>query len=61
MASPEEKKKQEESYRAQVATVPRHKVVFAPKSRHFIQLDQPAFFFQEVESFLKEADKLKAE
>jgi pimeloyl-ACP methyl ester carboxylesterase len=49
----------EENYRAEVATVPRHKVVFAPKARHFIQLDEPDFLIQEIESFLKEADTAK--
>jgi pimeloyl-ACP methyl ester carboxylesterase len=56
LASADEQKREEESYRAQMATVPRHKVVFAPKSRHFIQLDAPAFFYQEVESFLQGAE-----
>jgi N-formylmaleamate deformylase len=55
LLAPDAKKKAEDSYRAQVATVPRHKVVFAPRARHFIQLDEPKFFFGEVESFLKEA------
>jgi pimeloyl-ACP methyl ester carboxylesterase len=49
----------EENYRAEVATVPQHKVVFAPKARHFIQLDEPNFLIQEVESFLKETDTAK--
>jgi len=31
-------------------------VIFAPKARHFIQLDEPEFLFREIESFLKEAD-----
>jgi pimeloyl-ACP methyl ester carboxylesterase len=55
----EAKKRLEEFYRAQVAAVPKHKVVFAPKAKHFIQLDEPDFFYQEVESFLKEADAAK--
>ena len=43
-------------YRQQVSTIPNHKVVFAPKARHFIQLDEPQFFYAQVESFLKAAD-----
>jgi pimeloyl-ACP methyl ester carboxylesterase len=34
-------------------------VVFAPKARHFIQLDEPEFFFREVESFLQTAEASK--
>jgi len=55
--NPEQRKKAEESYRLQIATIPKHKVVFAPKARHFIQLDEPDFFFHEVEAFLSEAGK----
>lgn len=44
----------EENYRAQVATIAKHKVVFAPKARHFVQLDAPEFFVQQVEAFLAE-------
>ena len=43
-------------YRQQVSTIPNHKVVFAPKARHFIQLDEPQFFYAQVESFLKASD-----
>jgi N-formylmaleamate deformylase len=43
-------------YRQQVSTIPNHKVVFAPKARHFIQLDEPQFFYAQVESFLKAPD-----
>jgi N-formylmaleamate deformylase len=43
----------EDGYRQEVAAVPHHKVVFAPHARHFIQLDDPGFFFAEVEDFLK--------
>jgi pimeloyl-ACP methyl ester carboxylesterase len=57
--NPGEKRVAEENYRAEVATVLHHKVVFAPKARHFIQLDEPDFFIQEVETFLKEADTAK--
>jgi len=42
-------------YRQQVSTIPNHKVVFAPKAKHFIQLDEPQFFYTQVESFLKAA------
>lgn len=52
--SAEERQKQEASYTAQIANIPSHRIVFAPKSRHFIQLDAPDFFFQQVDSFLKE-------
>ncbi len=54
--NPEQKKLTEDNYRMQVATISKHKVVFAPKARHFIQLDEPEYFFQEVETFLKETD-----
>ena len=50
----DERKKAEERYRQQVAAVPKHKVIFAPKARHFIQLDEPEFYFREVAAFLKE-------
>ena len=56
---PSQKKMAEDNYRLEVAKIPQHKVVFAPKARHFIQLDEPKFFFQEVESFLKETDAAK--
>lgn len=56
IANPGERKRAEENYRLQVSAIPKHKIVFAPKARHFIQLDEPEFFTQEVESFLKKAD-----
>jgi pimeloyl-ACP methyl ester carboxylesterase len=56
ITDPNQRKAAQENYRIQVAAVPRHKVVFAPKARHFIQLDEPEFFFGEVESFLKDMD-----
>ncbi len=43
-------------YQDAVSTIPNHKVVFAPKSKHFIQLDAPEFFYAQVESFLKAPD-----
>ena len=47
-------------YQQQVSTIAKHKVVFAPKARHFIQLDEPEFFYAQVESFLKDSDASKA-
>jgi N-formylmaleamate deformylase len=47
----------QQSYAAQIATIPRHKLVFAPTARHFIQLDDPDFFYRETEAFLKENQK----
>jgi pimeloyl-ACP methyl ester carboxylesterase len=58
MLNPEMKKQAQKNYLSQVATIPRHKVVFAPKARHFIHLDEPEFFIREVESFLRTADKV---
>jgi len=52
-----EKAKIHESYAAQIAAVPHHKLVFAPKARHFVQLDDPDFFYRETEAFLKENQK----
>jgi len=52
----EARKREVYNYRLQVAKVPKNKVIFAPKARHFIQLDEPEFLFREIESFLKEAD-----
>jgi N-formylmaleamate deformylase len=40
-------------YRQQVSTIPNHRVMFAPKAKHFIQLDEPQYFYTQVESFLK--------
>lgn len=48
---PDQKKREEANYRAQVETIPRHQVVFATNARHFIQLDEPAFLFGQIESF----------
>jgi pimeloyl-ACP methyl ester carboxylesterase len=39
-------------YEAQVADVPRHIVVVAEGSRHFIMLDAPDFLFQQMDSLL---------
>jgi N-formylmaleamate deformylase len=46
----------EAGYRQEVAAIPNHKVVFAPKAKHFIQLDEPQFFYSQVEEFLKTSD-----
>ncbi|HEY3861901.1 MAG TPA: alpha/beta hydrolase [Verrucomicrobiae bacterium] len=54
-ADEDAKKKAEEGYAAQISTIPRHKLVFAPSARHFIQLDDPAFFYRETDNFLKHA------
>jgi N-formylmaleamate deformylase len=51
---PELRAKAEEVYRSQMAPIPRHKIVFAPKARHFIQLDEPELVYRELETFLKE-------
>src|SRR5262249_7948859 len=50
----DQRQQAEERYRQQVAAVPKHKVIFAPRARHFIQLDEPEFIFREVAAFLKE-------
>jgi pimeloyl-ACP methyl ester carboxylesterase len=47
----------QQAYSAEIATVPHHKLVFAPTARHFIQLDDPDFFYHETETFLKENQK----
>jgi N-formylmaleamate deformylase len=52
-AAVKEQKRQTEAYLTQMKTVPKHKVAFARKSRHFIHLDQPEFFIREVQAFLK--------
>lgn len=46
----------EDGYRQEVAAVTNHRVVFAAKARHFVQLDEPQFFYAQVESFLKPSD-----
>jgi N-formylmaleamate deformylase len=51
------KAKIKEAYAAQIATVRHHKLIFAPNARHFIQLDNPDFFYRETETFLKENQK----
>jgi pimeloyl-ACP methyl ester carboxylesterase len=43
-------------YQDEVSTIPNHKVVFAPKAKHFVMLDDPEFFYTQVEAFFKTAD-----
>jgi pimeloyl-ACP methyl ester carboxylesterase len=45
------------AYAAQIKTAPHHKLVFAPGARHFIQLDNPDFFYRETEAFLQESQE----
>jgi pimeloyl-ACP methyl ester carboxylesterase len=40
-------------YRDEVSSIPKHEVVFAPKAKHFVQLDAPEFFYSQVEAFLQ--------
>ena len=56
-ADDDQKTKTHAAYSAQITAVPHHKLVFAPTARHFIQLDDHAFFYREVDSFLKENKK----
>jgi N-formylmaleamate deformylase len=51
------KAKIQQAYADQIADVPHHKLIFAPTARHFIQLDDPDFFYRETEAFLKEHQK----
>lgn len=44
-----------DAYRAQVAAVPHAEVVFAERAKHFVMLDDPAFFFGQLEPFLLRA------
>ena len=41
-------------YQAQVASVPRHRVVSAQGARHFIMLDDPGYLFARIDEFLGE-------
>lgn len=41
-----------QAYRAQVSAIPHAEVVFAERARHFIMLDDPAFFLETLTSFL---------
>lgn len=40
------------AYERQFAAVPRHRVVLAPKARHFVMLDDPDFLYRELDAFL---------
>jgi N-formylmaleamate deformylase len=51
------KAKLQQAYAVQIAAVPHHKLVFAPTARHFIQLDDPDFFYRETDDFLKDSQK----
>lgn len=51
-SSPEETRTR---YEAQVTHVPRHTVVVAKGSRHFIMLDAPDFLFQQMDTMLAKA------
>ena len=42
-----------EQYRAQVARIPSHEVVFLPDTQHFVMLDAPRPFFDQVDRFLE--------
>ena len=54
MTDPAKRAAGEAVYKQQVASIPNHKVVLATNSLHFIQLDQPQFFYTQVEAFLKD-------
>jgi pimeloyl-ACP methyl ester carboxylesterase len=49
------------SYRAQVAAVPDATVVFAEEARHFVTLDDPAFFRRTLEAFLARVPATRTE
>ena len=51
------KAESERAYSGQIAPVPHHKLVFAPTACHFVQLDDPDYFYLETESFLKAQKK----
>jgi len=50
--APEERGRTLAAYEAQVARVPRHRVVMAENARHFVMLDDPAFLFSTMDAFL---------
>lgn len=41
-----------QAYRAQMSAIPHVEVVFAERARHFIMVDDPAFFLETLEVFL---------
>lgn len=47
------KKSVEASYQAQIKSVPNAKLIMDWKSRHFIMLDDPEFFYKTVQDFLQ--------
>lgn len=47
----------QKNYADQIAAIPQHKLVFAAGARHFVQLDNPTFFYAQVDAFLKENKK----
>lgn len=49
-----------ERYEAQIAAVPDHQTVVATSARHFVMLDDPAFFFSTLDAFLKETSGKRA-
>ena len=50
--TPEGRARLRQSYEAQVAPIPDHRVVLADHSRHFIMLDTPDFFHAILTDFL---------
>lgn len=53
--TPADRKAAEARYEAQVAKVPRHKVVMTFSARHFVMQDAPDFFHATLDQFLGEA------
>jgi N-formylmaleamate deformylase len=51
--TPEMKKASMENYEDQLHTIPHHTLRMSDKARHFIMLDDPGFFFKEIDNFLK--------
>lgn len=52
-AAPDEMKPDMKArYEAQVAKIPKHKVVYAEKAKHFVMLDDPKFLFASMDEFL---------
>ena len=43
----------QEAYAKQIASIPRHELVMAKDSKHFVMLDVPDFFYATVERFLQ--------
>lgn len=50
--SPDQQERVLARYESQVSRVPRHRVVLAKNARHFVMLDDPAFLFSAMDSFL---------